>query len=219
MVLLMPSLLSGSLVVAIAGALTLTNAWAYLQAHSFFYDTLFGPYGLQTYFWQQSAHAAAARNVFLGSPLAYYILVAVAAVAAGFIAYTLLQGLSLILSGSLLFWNELKNSAMQRHEAFKLLLARLTLRVVSLAGIAIFGVSFVSMLLPSMLLLNQTGADRIGSGDLWGWVNSIIAFVCLALSMHLLVVFVRLLFLRPRLFWGDDVIAIAEAKDQAGHQG
>lgn len=193
------------------------NAWTYVRTNQLFYDYLFGAYGLQTYIWQQSADATAVRHAFLASPLAYYILVGVAATVGGLAVYTLLQGLSLLSSGTRRVWRELDTLGPTRRAIAMALLSRWALRSVSLVGWAFFGAFFVSTLLPFVLVLNQTGIGHVHSGQPLGWLACALALAILAFSLHLQVVFTRLVFLRPRLFFGDRAIEEAEAEDRSPH--
>ena len=77
--LLLPSFLSGAFLFCWTLFLVTYNGWLYLSEQQLFYDYLFGVHGLKTYIWQYSQNVTACQNSFLGSPAAYYALVAAAA--------------------------------------------------------------------------------------------------------------------------------------------
>lgn len=213
--LLSPSLSSGTLVLSVTGFLIGYSAWAYIRSSMQFYDLLTGPYGLNTYFWQQSAQATAAKHVFLGSPIAYYVLVGVAAIIVGLIVYTVLQSISLFISSMQQIWLQLEQLGPTRRAILRTLVLRLALRIVSLVGWAIFGAFFFSTFLPSVLILNQAGVARVLAGSLFGWFECLVAGLSLLVAFHLHTLFARLVFLRPRLFYGDEAIIEAEIQDEA----
>jgi flagellar biosynthesis protein FlhB len=209
--LMMPSLSSGMLAVVATGILIAYSAWAHIRSSQSLYDFLFGPYGLQTYFWQQSAQATVAKQAFLGNPAAYYVLVGIAAIIVGLVMYTILQGMSLFVSSMQQIWVQLEQLGPTRRAILRTLVLRLVLRIVSLLGWAVFGAFFFSTLLPSMLILNQTGVAQILAGSVFGWIDCVVAGATLLVAFHVHSVFARLVALRPRLFWGDEAIIEAEA--------
>jgi hypothetical protein len=209
--LLQPSLMSGTLVTAVTLAAIGSTAWAYVSAQQLFYEYVFGAYGFKTYIWQQSAGLAALRNTVLASPAAYYVLVGLVATAVGFIVYAFLQFLGLLFSWR--SWSGLDALGPNRKAIVHELTRRLTLRVVTLIGWAFFGACFSAMLLPFVALLTQNGVEHFQTGMPMGGVLAIIGAVAiLALSLHVQVIFLRLVFLRVRLFWGADLAEEAEAK-------
>lgn len=209
--LLLPSLISGSAVTGIALAVLGYSAWLYIGENQLFYNYLFGVYGLKTYVWQLSVGATAWDRSLLGSPLAYYMLVGAAASAAGLLVYTLLQWLSLSFSQGRLLWRELHTSGQDHRQIAKGLLARLGLRTTALVGWGVYAAAFFSIVVPFCIILNQNGVDRIHAGAQAGWLSSLGALAILLLTLHLHIVFLRLVFLRPRLIGGDKAIAEAEA--------
>jgi hypothetical protein len=211
--LLTPSLLSGTVVLSLTAAICADSAWTYISNNQLLYDYLFGAYGFKTYLWQSSAHATALRNAFFGSLAAYYILVFVAATTGGLIVYTLLQGLSLFVSSTRRIWLELDTLGSTRHAILAKLFSRLGLRTLSLVGWTIYAAFFFSTLIPFSVILIQTGVAHINNGAILGWLDCILAALLLTLAMHLHVIFVRLIFLRPRLFFGDRAIEEAEARE------
>jgi len=208
--LLQPSLMSGTLVTAATLGAIASTAWAYVSAQQLFYEYVFGAYGFKTYIWQQSAGLTALRNTILASPAAYYVLVGLAATAVGLMVYAFLQFLGVLFSWR--SWSGLGALGPNRKEILHELLRRLALRVITLLGWAIFGACFSAMLLPFVALLTQNGVEHFQSGmALVGVLSVFGAGIILALSLHIQVIFLRLVLLRVRVFWGADLAEEAEA--------
>jgi hypothetical protein len=208
--LLLPSLSSGTTVACVVLAVLGYNAWTYISNQQLFYDNLFGAYGLKTYVWQHSIEATSWGNTFLGSSIAYYILVGAAATVGGLTVYTFLQSLSLLFAGGRHIWSELTVLGSTRRAIVRELVARLVLRTISLIGWGVYTAFFFSTLLPFVIVLNQTGVDTVSAGQMLGWLYCVGAVLLLGIALHMQVVFMRLLLLRPRLF-GDRAIEEAEA--------
>lgn len=208
--LLLPSLFSSAVILLIVASVLGYNAWLYISEKKIFYDYLFGTHGLQTYLWVQSQQASAWSTVFLRSPLAYYVLVSAAATAAGLAVYVLLQWLGLIWRGGGTFLRELRTPGSQHKNLVTEMLGRLGIRVVSLIGWAVYGAFFLSTLLPFTFVLYRLSIDHIHAGGQLWWAGCFIVALLFVLALHMHVVFLRLVFLRPRLFGGDQVIEEAE---------
>jgi hypothetical protein len=207
--LLSPSLFSGTGVCLFCAAVMATSTWQYISTQQLFYDYLFSAYGFETYLWQQSAGATAVRDTFLASPIAYYILVSLTAAAAGLAVYTLLQGLSVLFSWRT--WSNLAHLGSSRRAIMRALLSRTTVRILALLGWAAYGAFFFSTVIPFMVMLSRIGIDTMPRSGFVGWLIYISALVMLVAATHLNVIFARLVFLRPRLFYGAQAIEEATA--------
>jgi len=210
--LLTPSIMSGLTVVAIVGIVLGYSGWLYIGHNFIFYNYLFGAYGLYTYVWQSTLGLSDGYQAFLGSSAAYYLIVGGAALCAGLIVFTTLQIGSLAFKGTALLWKEKHAQGLNHQQTARLLLSRLGVRLLSIAGWAVYSSFFVSSLVRVAIIINQTGMQYLHDGNGLGLVLCLgsILFFCLTLHMH--VVFARLAFLRPRLFGGDHAIEVAEAR-------
>jgi hypothetical protein len=209
--LLQPSLFSGTIVFSLTAIIIGSNAWAYVSTKQLFYEYVFGPYGIKTYLWQQSVGIESTRNAVLTSPAAYYTFVAFAAVIIGLAIYVLLQCIGLALSWRT--WSGLDALGPNRQAIARELSRRLVLRIVTLIGWAFYSAGFFNLLLPSATLLNRVGVEHIQNGSLAGWALCAAAAGILAIVLHVQVIFLRLVCLRPRVFGGADKIEEAETKD------
>jgi len=205
-----PSLSSETVTVGLALGVVGGSAWTYVSAKQLFYDYVFGAYGFKTYIWQQSASITAFRDTMLNSSVAYYVFVALAATAVGLIVYAGLQFLSLLFSWR--HWSGLDSLGVNRSEIARELFRRLCVRVATMLGWAVFGACFFALLLPMVALLSQMGVDHIQEGmKFLGGLILAAAVVILALALHLQVVFLRLVLLRPRVFWSAQAVEEIEA--------
>lgn len=216
--LLLPSFLSGAFMFCWALFLVTYNGWLYLSEQQLFYDYLFGMHGLKTYIWQYSQNVTAWQTSFLGSPAAYYALVGAAATAAGLVVYCVLQ-LSGIVSHNIgEGLEELRGKAGIRKTVARELLTRLGLRLLSIICWGFYAAFFFSTMAPFLSVLNRVGIDLINNNQLYGLGVCFGVLLLLFFSLHLHIVFMRLVFLRPRVFGGDRVIeevkAGAETHDQ-----
>lgn len=210
--LLAPSLLSGGLTLALGVLLIGYNAWLYVSEEQLFYDYLFGSHGLKTYIWQHSDGVNSWQGAFLGNPIIYYVLVGAAAIAVGLVVYFLLQLTSLVFKNFRLSLGVLQTQNKTAKIVASELFSRLLIRVLSIVCWGLYGGFFISIILPFVFVLNRLGVDSIHDSRSIGWLSCFGALFILMLTMHLHVIFVRLVFLRPRLFGGDRAIEIAEAE-------
>lgn len=69
----------------------------------------------------------------------------------------------------------------------------------------LYSVFFIRLLLPFSILAGRIGASNLNS--VVGWLYLLAGFMVLGLSLHLIIVLMRLISLRPRLYGGwDDVL-------------
>lgn len=210
--LLTPSLLSGTLTLGLGALLIGYNAWLYVSEQQLFYDYLFGSHGLKTYIWQHSDKVSSWQGAFLGNPVVYYVLVGATAIAAGLIVYFLLQLISLTFKNFRLSLGIL-HAQNKTDKAIALeLFSRLVTRVISLVCWGLYGAFFISIISPFVFVLNQVGIEYIHDSRFVGWLACLGALLILMLTIHLHVIFLRLVFLRPRLFGGDRAIEVVEAE-------
>jgi len=209
--LLQPSLSSGTLVVSLTAAVVGSSAYAYVSAKQLFYDYVFGAYGFKTYIWQQSAGFDTLKNTVLNSPAAYYILVGLAATAVGCMVYAVLQFLGVLFSWR--HWSGLDALGPNRQAIARELIRRLLLRILALAGWAVFGTCFFALILPTVALLTQSGVEHLQQGpSLTDVLDFVAAALILALNLHIQVIFLRLVLLRPRMFMSAAAAEEIEAK-------
>jgi hypothetical protein len=208
--LLQPSFTSGLLVLLAALGILGYTTWSFLNDNQASYDTLFGTYGLQGYISERSSGVMTLQNTLLASPVAYYVLVGGVAIAAGMAVFTLLQIAGLLFRSTTLFMHDAIQGRSARVTFWGEQFVRLGIRVLALVGGAVYAAAFMSMILPFSILLNQTGVEGLNQKNPVGAVMCVSALLLLLIALHLLLVFARVIALRPRLFGGDQEIAAAE---------
>jgi hypothetical protein len=188
--LLMPSSLSGALVIAAAIVMVGGAAWSYVTNAQLFYDVLFGYRGIATALVSAPDAFILLRSIS-ASPIMYYLMLLTAGVGIGFIIFELLQWISRP--------HHLDAPSLQET------LTKLLVRLLALAGWGVYIAFFVSLLVPFITLLIRLALEKI-PGD---WPVAVFLLLC-ALSLqiiavHIHTVFARLVLLRPRIFGGWDL--------------
>lgn len=210
--LLTPSLVSGLGLGLLAVVVLVCDTWTYIDDHQLFYGYLVGPSSLSEFISQASSPSVSAWLHFLAdSRVTYYILLCAFAAVVGLAVYTLLQVSGFIYSGSVeLLHTTMDHRASQRSHRVELLL-RFGLRLLAMAGWTVYMVATLSVLLPFTVALERLGlADFRNDAALSGIGCYVLAWLLLVITLHLHVVFMRLISLRPRLFGGTNEIVVAE---------
>jgi hypothetical protein len=128
--------------------------------------------------------------------------------------FALLQLIAGIFRGSVeVIEGALPNAVLSR-TARREILSKFGLRSISIISWAVYLAYFISTIMPFSIVLSQFGVDRLEVGDHSGAVAIMGALLLMSMSLHLHVIFMRLVALRPRIFGGED--EIIEAQAQAG---
>ncbi len=212
--LLKPSLLSGT----ITGLLTVTVisivAWSYISSQGLFYELLFGRLGVATILLSVPNNVFVLKHTILDSSATYYFIVVVAATMVGVLVYALLQGVGRVNQEAKIVASELRTHDRRLKATVYYDLTRLGVRLAGLAGWLIYTLIFANILWPFVVSLMQVGLININGKTAGGWLNIAAAIVLLGVSLHLHVTFVRLISLRIRLFGGF----LEEAEDGSSLQ-
>lgn len=175
--------------------------------NQFFY----GPYGVVAAL-KKSSDVAAFTRAFSVSPVIYYgLILAVAVLVAGGV-YAILQTLSKVIVGSYDTWHVFHDPARGKESLEKEVGTQLSVRLMSVLLWVAFSYFFLTILLPYCIF-----AGRIGVNHLFQWdgLYALAGFCLLLGSLHVHVVFLRLLLLRPRVFGGRlDIMAAMYEADQ-----
>jgi len=203
--LLSPSLLSASVGVLLAAILLGVAGWSYVTPDSGLHEYLFGPYGLTTIF-QNSTNALSAINSSLSGETAYNVAVAIFALLVGLLVYVFLQGIDHIKNKATGAMQEVEfiSDASLKQQAERRAEIRLGLRLLTLLVWICYLIIFARVIVPGCLLLARLEVAPY----ILTWRNlamSLAGFFVLLAAMHIHVIFMRLLVLRPRLFGGDVV--------------
>lgn len=200
-VLLSPSIVSGSLTLLLALVAIGRETWAYIYHEQLFYDFLFGAYGLRTGM-LQTDNTTIFHDLLFGDMVMYQLLLVLCAIVVGCLVYALMRVLSGIISGWSTLLAEIRSHDKVSRAMLASNLARLGMRTSSIIAWAVYTFVFIGIPLPFCTLLTQNGIDLITTNTLVGGLYIVGAVVFLALCLHLHVTFMRLTFLRLRLFGG-----------------
>ncbi|HWZ66047.1 MAG TPA: hypothetical protein VNX65_04655 [Patescibacteria group bacterium] len=187
-----PSLSSGMLVVCIAVSVFVVQGLAFINHNQYFHDLLFGPYGISTALVSSTNSFSIVRHT-LNSVLAYNIAVILAAAIIGVATYELLEVGKNVTQGAL----ELRSSDAS---ALKEKLARLFVRVAALTTWAFYVLFFATLFIPFFVTILQNGIVQVTSGNPNGWPLLALTIGGMSLALHLHITFLRLAFLRFRLW-------------------
>lgn len=204
-----PSLFSGLCTGLVAAVLIGLIVWPYFVGNTFLQQLSEGSsYALARAF-QETPDISNFTTAFSASPLAYNLIILIVGVLVGVGVYVLLQISSKSIAGTYDVWRTVHDKG-KVSSATREASRQFTVRVLSaLIGLG-FGVVFLNLVLPYAVFITRVGAEHITD---WGVVQVLFGYGLIVVSMHLLVVFLRLVLLRPRVFGGqlDILEAIYEA--------
>jgi hypothetical protein len=200
--LLTPSLLSGYATFFVVLIVLGVSAWSYVSQGELLHDYLFGPYGIVTTMLYAPDFFAVFRRTIVNNPLTYDAFILVCALLIGVFVFELFEALRRFSSGTSVVWYEFHANTPQAKEALKETLARTLARCSGAIGLVLYGLFLANILTPFCILMVQNGIDQLSSSFLLAIGTFVLSFLYLALSLHVVVVLIRLSLLRPRLFGG-----------------
>jgi hypothetical protein len=202
-VLLKPSILSGFFSIVFAVFVIGHEGWAYANHQTELYNYLTRNFGLSTL--PSTANGGpSVISTLLSNGAAYQVLLLVCAIGVGLLVYALMRGLNGIAEESQQAIAELRQHGLPHHIVASSPLLRIALRLASFAAWAVYAVLFVNLLVPFAVLLTQYGCDRFVSSWFVGSLYLFSAVALLSVAGQLHAVFMRISFLRLRIFGGID---------------
>jgi hypothetical protein len=203
--LLRPSLSSSLVTLFTTALIMLSSGWLYVSHNAIFYDYFFGPNGINTSLLRLPNTGVLLRTWLLGNTATYYIVLVVTAIIAGLTVFAVLQGVRRLMQQSTSGWNLLHSHSHQATVEIHDLFVRLALRVLGCLGWCVYIVVSTAVLMPFVLLLLQSGIEDVATSMPSGLFNIAECFVALLIFIHVHIVFLRLVLLRPRLFGIRDI--------------
>jgi hypothetical protein len=209
--LLRPSLFSVVFTSLLSIALLAASVWPYTANNSVLSQYFYGPYGLLTTL-HKSSDIANFTAAFSVSPVVYNLLIVAVAALVAIGVYAILQLFSKIIVNSYDTWHAIHNAGSATKSVEREIGTRLTIRLMSVLLWIAFVFFFITLIYPYCVYIARAGIDQLMN---WGILHALAAFVVLFASMHVHVVFIRLLLLRPRVFGGklDIMEAIYDAEN------
>lgn len=209
--LLHPSLFSLILTIVLAGAVLAIAVWPDAAHSPLLNQYFYGPYGVVQAL-QKSPDINEFTRAFSVSPVVYYGLIfGVATLVAGGV-YAILQTLSKVIVGSYDTWHVFHDPAQGKENMEKEVGTRLTVRLMTILLWIAYTYFFLTILLPYCIFASRIGISHIFE---WEGLYALAGFLLLLASLHVHIIFIRLLLLRPRVFGGklDIMAAVYEAEE------
>lgn len=204
-VLLRPSLFSGIVTCFLGAVLFSVSGWAYVTHSPMFYDYFFGPTGVATTIDETSLQTQEAFSSLVSQSWVYNLVILVGAVLVGLAVYAFLQTIAKVMFTVSETIEEVQGGdSMTKHSVEKELAIRLAVRVVVAVIWIVHIYLTLTVALPFCVSLVKTGVSLFPSVE--GVVYMTLAFAVFFAVMHLHVILLRLLLLRPRVFGGEYVI-------------
>jgi hypothetical protein len=204
--LLEPSVVSLCLCVIISGIFLTAMSWAFILHSALPYDYLFGRYGL-------TGLDASPDNVielwrrFIGRSLWQDVASFLFIFVIGAIVYTVLQGSNKVVNSALGDWEEVHDAdASFRQQIRAQVLHRAGFRLFVLVSWCVYSVACLTLLVPFCVSSARYGIAIITQPT--GWLYVLLGCGLLAVALHLHVIFMRLMALRPRLFGDQAILAL-----------
>ncbi|MGH7196743.1 MAG: hypothetical protein ACREGJ_03175 [Candidatus Saccharimonadales bacterium] len=183
--------------------------WASLLEDPLFYDYFWGPFGVVTILETSPDSLSAIMAAISAHPLTYNAVIFVAALLAGIIVYIVLQTITRATAG-------ISNTLDEMHRANQTLEREMGTRIAFRVGIALLWVLylifFVKVLVPFCTLIAQSGFTQFYVDFSSAWGSIALGLGLLVLGLHVHVIFMRLLALRPRVF-GNNAVIVSELYD------
>lgn len=214
-ILIQPSLSSLVLCLTASALLLVVSSISYNAQSGFLYDFIFGPDSSVDLIESGRSTFDAIYQTAFGNPLLNKIVFFAFWCLVGLVVYFLLTGAGKTTSvisdtAHQLHYFNARKKQFEQELGLRLIIASIAV----LFGL-IYSVFFIRTLLPFSVLCGRIGVGSLNT--LSGWLYTMAGFAVLALSLHIFIVTLRLLLMRPRLYGGgDDVIENEMANEQHG---
>lgn len=205
--LVIPSPLSFGLSLVVSAIYIIYISWAYLNDNFLIFNYFLGPSGVTMRFWKGTSSLVEWFTKFFSSDVGYYLSLLTIALVVGAATYTLLQLLSLMFRGTAHFVENAERS--NKPQTFIELFVRLWVRCLVLVGWVFFIAVTLSTILPYVHICMSSGASYLQSFDPRGILPYVQALFICVITLHIHVVFVRMVLLRPRIF-DNSIVELSE---------
>lgn len=172
--------------------------WANLSDNTLIYRTIFGPEGFSAYVWKNTGSIWQWISQFFSSTIGYYVSLVVLAILIGIAFYTMLQIATYSIKGAVHYFErvELTSTPTGIIEIF----LKLWIRSIALVGVVLFSAVLAGTIIPTIEALIDRGSSLLGAFQITGFIQYGIGFLLSSVSLHMFVIFLRILMLRPRVF-------------------
>jgi hypothetical protein len=175
--------------------------WSDMLQKFFIYDYLFGDTGLVTQLNHNQDGTVSTGGSLFGGAIGYNILILGTALFVGLVVYIVLQVLGRVANDASATWESLHA---QTENGIRAIARRSVIRILVAVSWLIYLVMFIKIILPFCILASQVGIRELWSVQGFGYIA--FGAVVLWITLHIHAIFLRLIFLRPRVFGGNDEI-------------
>ncbi len=201
--LILPSLISGVTTVLLSAAVLGTAIYSYLSGKGMVYEYLFGPNSSAELIRQSRGTISAFSDTVFGNQTLTKVLYFAFWMIVGLVVYLILHTL---IKGASVAAEDIQESTYKNIRVRDMLTnigTRLAVRLAALTAWIVYWVFFIKTLLPLSVLLARTGTTDLSSPT--GWLYGVSGLTVLVLSIHVHLIFLRLVALRARLFETSEV--------------
>lgn len=192
-----PTFLSGCLVAFGAVLVLLAANASFLIKSGLLYDTLIGQDSSYQYIQSSYSSSETFSSITLGEPIVDKIFYFGFWFFVGLLIYATFSSFSLVVGEASRDVAELHYVNARKEFIAKRVFLRLVMRTSAIVGLLMFSWVMVRLLLPFCVLAVRVAFSEWG---LAGWLWCIMSFLVMVLSLHLYVILLRLLVMRPRVF-------------------
>jgi len=200
-----PSVFSFTATLIASGVIIAAISWSYIVSMPAVQDYFFGKNGASTVLAKAPDVFSALRTVFFSQPSSYNVFILFGAIAIGLIVYLILQLFTRAATDVSSLWHQV---ATAQGETKKDIEQEIELRIGFRAGTLALWIGyiivFVKLLLPYIILIEQFGVTNFATAT--GWWYGLLGFGLLAASLHVHIIFLRSMLLRPRVFGGQNLL-------------
>lgn len=178
-----------------------TANWSGLLDKLHLRQYVFGPEGIVG----RLREGSSSYEVIFGGNISYSALIFSTAIFVGVTVYIILQLSSHLANDASAAWESLQA---QTERGTREIAQRSGIRVAVAVIWLLYVTLFTKLILPWCILASQSGLNELTTVS--GWALLVLASVSLWLATHIHAIFIRLIFLRPRVFGGSDALLADE---------
>ena len=201
---MLPSLTSSLLTIGLSLVTLSLATFYYLSGNGAIYNYLFGPNSSTELIRQSQGSISAFSNTVFGNPLLNKILYFAFWMVVGLLVYFLLYVIIKGTGSAVEDFEEAGYKNAHVEEMLQGIVSRLAIRAILVVTWVIYWIFFVKTLLAFSILSTRVGITNFP--DLNGWLYTALGVLVLIASLHVHVIFMRLIALKVRLFDSSDVV-------------
>lgn len=202
--LLTPSLASVVLCGGLSLLVLVISSLIYNSRTNVLFDLLFGPDSSAELIQSGRGSIGAINEAVFGNPILNKVIFFVFWCLVGLIIYFLISGVGKTTAVVAETTHQLHYLNAKRQQIEEQLGLRIMMRSMGLLAAFLYGIFFFKVLFPFSILCGRIGISILG---LSGWLYFMAGLIVLVLSLHIWIVLLRFISLRPRLYGGwEDVL-------------